>query len=649
MSARHPDLGDLDGALAAYETSPSLLLACEGPDLVVRSANAAARSALDGARSIGRPAHEVAPGPGSQPALDVAQRVLRSGEPETTAAWRFRGAGLDGEPHDLFYDLTVSPWRDEAGTVRGVLVHGLDVTGSVLRGADEPMAEDDLEAVVALQDALLPQWLPVLPCVEVAGCYLVGRGESAAGGDWFDVVGLRDGRVALVVGDVVGHGLSAGAAMGQLRSVAHERLGRAADLEQAMCDLDAFAHGVPEALAATLCVVVLDPVTGEMEYCTAGHPPPLLVPRRAGRPRHLAPSGAVPLATAGSMDVARDRLGRDEVLVLCTDGIVQRPGSTSTRSTVELGQVAASVAGRLAAGGSDEGCVDRMCADTLEVMTRHTGYRDDITLLVAELRGRHRALHLEVDADAAAVPAAVGEVATWMRELRVRELDHIAVQHAVDELVDNAVEHAYTGSGGDVGRRVRLDAELLDSGDLEISVQDWGRWRESGDEGAADQARGLAIVRGMVDRVDVDTGDSGTLVTLRHRLGRPARMLTGVETGASPLAPAGGDRPFGLSRHGDRFSVSGPVHADHVPRLREALRDAAGWRRVVLDLGGVTLLPSVAVQALYRARQEAAQRRQQLVLFAPPGSPAQHVLELVRLPYSLTDPDLGRPGNGFAG
>ncbi len=627
MSASRHDPGDLEGALAAYESAPTPMLACSGPDLVVASANAAARAVAEGWKAVGKPVRE------------VAERVLATGRSETVTASSPRQAVAGRESRDLVYALTVSPWRDADDSVRGVLVHGTEVQDSLLALlADENLGEE-LETVIALQDAMLPQWLPVLPRMEIAGSYLLGPDEGTAGGDWFDVVEMPDGRVGLVVGDVVGHGVAAAAAMGQLRSVSHERLGHEADLRRVMEQLEDFARTVPEAEAATVSVVALDPATGELEYCTAGHPPPLVVDHGTGRARHLPGSGAGPLATAGAAGVSRDRLGEQEVLVLYTDGIVHRPGHSVTSSTVELGQVAADAAtGWQPTNPQAEGCADRVCAEMLEAMTGRTGYDDDIALLVAARRGeRPRELRLELEADEAAGPAAVREVSAWLGELRVRELDHVAVQHAVDELVVNAVTHAYLP--GESAALVCVHALLLESGELRLTVQDWGRWREPTHE-PADATRGLAIARGMVDRLDIDTGSTGTVVTLGHRLSRPARMLTGSETeaGSSYGEP---DRPFELrSRHG-RMRVAGPLDGLHLPYLREALRDS-GAHRLVLDLSEVTLLCSAGVQTLYAARRESAQRGQQLVLFAPPGSPAQHVLEVVRLPYSLTDPDVDR-------
>ena len=228
-----------------------------------------------------------------------------------------------------------------------------------------------LHDVIALQDALLPEWLPVLPGVEVAGRYLLAESELVAGGDWYDAHGLGDGRIALVVGDVAGHGVAASAAMGRLRTVLQERLTSGAELGEVMPALDAFARKVPETSAATVCVVVLEPATGRLEYCTAGHPPPLVV-RPDGRSRYLPHSGAAPLSTTGQMAISAAHVECGDLLLLFTDGLLARPGRTPAASTVELGQVAADAA-TSGVGRSPSGRADLVCQQALDMMTRRTG------------------------------------------------------------------------------------------------------------------------------------------------------------------------------------------------------------------------------------------------------------------------------------
>jgi len=606
------------------------MLACEGDDMVLASANEAAREALGDRCQFGRPVRELVPGldPRTIELMDdMAGRVVATGQSVAKSGHRVQVRSADRAPFEVFWDLTFSPWFADDGSVRGVLAHGIEVAGSVSSG-HAPL--EGLREIVALQDALLPELLPVLPGVEVSGRYLLGQDELAAGGDWYDAVTLNRGRVALVVGDVAAHGVSAAAAMGRLRAVAQERLTSGAGLVDVMRALDDFARSVPEASAATLCVVVLDPRTGELEYCTAGHPPPLVV-RPDGRSRYLRHSGAAPLATTGEMVVARDRVECGDLVILYTDGLLARPGRSPATSTVELGQVAADAA--YAARDRDTGPADRVCRQALEGMTSRTGYADDIALLVAEVIDPPAPLHLDLLADAHAVPRVLDALATWLETIRVRERDHIVVQHAADELVTNAVEHAYATGGGP--GRLRVDAELRPSGEVRIRFGDDGAWLPP-DDGHG-RGHGLGMVRGMVDRLDVRGSPDGTVATVVHRLSRPALMLTGALT---PRArdQADVDEAFSLAVDAACLHVAGSLDRPGLEDLRGALDDVAELGRVVLDLEGVTRLPSSAVQALHVASRDAADRGQDLVLYAPAGTTAQQVLELVRLPYVLTEP-----------
>src|SRR5262249_26291131 len=150
----------------------------------------------------------------------------------------------------------------------------------------------------------LPTALPVLPRARIAARYLVADQEQAAGGDWFDAIPLDGGRVALVVGDVVGDGGAASAAVGQPRGVLGGALAAEADLGQVLYRTDAFAARAPALRAATLTVAVLDPARGTLRYTTCGHPPPLVI-AADGTARYLEGTGTGPLGT-GSPPVLAD-------------------------------------------------------------------------------------------------------------------------------------------------------------------------------------------------------------------------------------------------------------------------------------------------------------------------------------------------------
>ena len=127
-----------------------------------------------------------------------------------------------------------------------------------------------------MQQALLAASVPVVPGADITAQYLVATEDTAAGGDWFDAIPLGD-RLVLIVGDVVGHGVEAAAVMSQLRTALRMQISQGDTVTQALEALDRFHEYVPGSKSATLCVGSLDFATGEFQYCTAGHPPPLLI------------------------------------------------------------------------------------------------------------------------------------------------------------------------------------------------------------------------------------------------------------------------------------------------------------------------------------------------------------------------------------
>jgi len=300
--------GDARTVRHVFDQMPVGQAAMAGPEHTFIAANAAFRSMSTRPDVIGRTLREVFPEIEGQRIYEMYHRVYATGIPQTASEWRVNRI-LEGgtAAEELFFDFTATPMRGPDGTVTGVSLLVTDVTEWVrtretARAADaERRYEAARDVVIALQEALLPKGLPVLPGARIAARYLVAAQDQAAGGDWFDAIPLEGGRVALVVGDVVGHGVAASAAMGQLRAVLRHVLTAEPDPAAALGQLNRFAASDPALRAATLCVVVLSPADGALRYATCGHPPPLVV-TPAGMARFLPPTGTGPLGT-GSVPV----------------------------------------------------------------------------------------------------------------------------------------------------------------------------------------------------------------------------------------------------------------------------------------------------------------------------------------------------------
>lgn len=500
-------------------------------------------------------------------------------------------------------------------------------------------------ALAALQAALLPSGLPVLPRAALGASYLLGASE--AGGDWYDTIVRADGTIGLVVGDVVAHGVAAVAVMGQLRAVAHHCLDSTLSPAEVVTELDHFARTLPGARSATVCVALLQPATGTVRYCTAGHPAPLLVTATAPGPHYFAASGDGPLATGSSYRDRSDHMADGDLLLLYTDGVVERPGRHTGRATGALVEiVTAASAGRLATTDDPDDrfmAAQRVCDQTLQQLAVDIGHHDDATLLAVERHSAVGFVELSLPDVPTAVPTARAALDAWFDALRVDRVTADAVQYAVGEVVTNAVVHAHPDRrAGD--HRVTVRVELSTQGELQVTVSDDGRWRPP----AAGPYRGmgLALATELVDDVEIARTAQGTRVCLRRLLVRPTTLLTAItpaDGGAASTArwsaPAD-DEPFVAALTGDGdldavLVVGGAVDTTNAPVLRDQLRSATegGTLSRTVDLSGVTLLGSAAVQALFEARRRSHAHQEHLHLLAPRGSPARHVLELVGLRF----------------
>ncbi|MFJ3102083.1 SpoIIE family protein phosphatase [Streptomyces sp. NPDC086835] len=433
-------------------------------------------------------------------------------EPSIDVSENARALGQGEVPAGAMHSLMVVPLK-----ARGLVLGFVSLWRSQL---PEPFEEDDLtlaselaaraalsldnarrftqqhRAALALQRRLLPRELPVHPAVVVAHRYMPAGGATGVGGDWFDVIPLSGARVALVVGDVVGHGINAAATMGRLRTAVHTLADLDLDPDEVLSHLDDLVNrlageqeqdieGAPgeQVVGATCLYAVYDPVSRRCSIARAGHPPPVVVTPEGVAAVAELPAGP-PLGLGGlPFESAELTLPENSVLALYTNGLVEGAYQDVDAGLDELCAVMAGA--RRPVEEMAQAVVDRM------LPARPT---DDVALLLARtltLAPESVAtweLPAEPTAPARARRLTADQLAAWGLEAMA-----FATELIVSELVTNAYRYA---SGGPLTLRLihhqRLICEVSDTSSTSPHL----RRARSTDEGG----RGLLLVAQLTAR-----------------------------------------------------------------------------------------------------------------------------------------------------
>lgn len=298
------------------------------------------------------------------------------------------------------------------------------------------------EAALTLQTSLLPPNLPAHSAVEVAHRYLPADAEAGVGGDWYDVIPLSGARVALVVGDVVGHGLHAAASMGRLRAAVQtladldlqpdELLARVDDLVVRLSDeAEAAAEG-PAVVGATCVYAIYDPIARKIVVARAGHPSPAIAHLREPVEFPDIPAGP-PLGLGGlPFESAEIAVEEGSIIALYTDGLIE-----ASDRDVDVGME------RLCFTLAHP---DRPLEEICDIMVRTLlpdRPRDDVAFLIARTHvlSADCVASWDVPADPSAVHVARNDVS---RQLSVWGLEETAftTELIVSELITNAIKHA---------------------------------------------------------------------------------------------------------------------------------------------------------------------------------------------------------------
>jgi anti-anti-sigma factor len=630
-----------EAVAACFDELPAAVFVFSGPDHVFAGVNRAGRALIGPDREVvGRPYREAIPEAAGQRMAEQLDDAYKTGVPVSGQEWRvLLDNNADGELEELYLTFTVVPIRDADGEVTGLVAHVLDVTPAVCaRHAAEAQAtafENRYHAardvVMSLQRSLLPERLPVVPGVQLAARYLAADREQGAGGDWFDAVPLGDGRLGLVVGDVVGSGTRASAVMGQLRAVLMELLLDGSPLPEVLARLDRFVARVPGAAATTLCLAVLDPADGRLDYICCGHPPPLVL-AADGQAGYLpvgtsGPLGVVAATTPATVQTAL--LQATDVVLLYTDGLVEGPDLSLHEGLDLLQDVAAGARARGTPSMMATATPDRVCELTVERMTRK-GHTDDVTMLAVQCTGtRPEHFHAELPALPGALAPLRARLDDWLDALGGSDEDTLATRFAVLEAASNVIEHAYPDDAGSV----LVEGVHDDEGRICMTVSDTGRWAPPPAH-RNDRDRGFALIRSCMDTVEIDRTDSGTTVLMDRTLSR--RPVVGAENVGPRRATSASEDRFRVDVIAVRpphVAVHGPIDLPSAVELHRRLEDASrgGVLPLTIDLTGVSHLASAGVQLLYQLAEQMAGDGSRLRLIAPSGTAAHQVLTLTAL------------------
>jgi serine phosphatase RsbU (regulator of sigma subunit)/anti-sigma regulatory factor (Ser/Thr protein kinase) len=377
---------------------------------------------------------------------------------------------------------------------------------------DNAQLSEQRSVTEIMQRTLLPEALPHIPGLRFSAKYLPAGAGLRIGGDWYDVFPLPDGRIAFVIGDVVGRGVVAASVMAEVRTALRAYLLEGHDLAATMSLLNDLLVSMGRHRSATSTLFALDMEREELSAVSAGHLPSLLID-----PSHesqlVAEAQSLPLGVrAGESYEARAyAFPVGSTLLLYTDGLLERRGEPLDEGFERL-----EVAARAAVAATDVSVADGIYLD----LVKNADFEDDLALLAIESVPLGPSFDVSLEASPAVLAGLRRTLGRWLIKHGVPADERFDITVATSEAAGNAVEHAY----GLHDAHFQVACSWTPH-EVKVVVRDTGVWRESTSRDHS-RGRGLMIMDKLMDAAEVRSGEGGTTVTLVKRLAGQASPST---------------------------------------------------------------------------------------------------------------------------
>ncbi|MHB1809464.1 MAG: ATP-binding SpoIIE family protein phosphatase [Solirubrobacteraceae bacterium] len=357
-----------------------------------------------------------------------------------------------------------------------------------------------------LQHTLLPRQLPSVPGMRFSAKYLPGQHGVRVGGDWYDVFSLTAGRVAFVIGDVVGRGIVAASVMAEIRAAL--RAYAMEDLEPAemVTRLDALAVAMGRNRSATVAFYTLDIERERLTAASAGHLPGLLLSAEGG-PRYIAPASGPPLGFGRGHQYTQEEVEftPGSTLLLYSDGLIERRHESIDSGFQRLAEAAVR-----SQSDDDDALAERIYTRLVAGETEDV-VEDDVALLSIEWLPIGPRLQLHFESSPQVLPGLRRVLVHWLARLGVPEADRFDIALACSE----AANHAIAVDRGLGFGSFELDCAAAD-GELRLSIRRDAAHRSMPPR--RELGRSLAIMSQLMDSVELSKRDDAFEVKLAKRL-----------------------------------------------------------------------------------------------------------------------------------